>query len=373
MRLQAEASRSWDRIGFRLTGDFVYDPVLDRSRLRLNRGEGWLDLREAYIYGTPLGFMDVKAGRQIMTWGTGDLLFINDLFPKDWNSFFIGRDAEYLKAPSDALRMTLYLDAVNIDLYFVPEFDHDRFLDGRRLSYWNAAEGRRSGRDRIVRPHRHSDWFDDEETGGRIFKNISGYELALYWYAGFWKSPAGSDRQTGTPLFPDLRVLGASARGRLFRGIGSAEFGYYDSRRDRSGNDPFVRNSELRLLLGYEQEVARDFTVGLQYYLEHMRRHGSYRASLPPGVHPRDQNRHVLTLRLTKLLLSQNLTAGLFLYWSPSDSDAYARPNVQYKIRDDLAIEAGGNIFIGRHDHTFFGQLEKNTNIYFSLRRYFSL
>ncbi|MCH8060286.1 MAG: hypothetical protein IIA11_07480, partial [Proteobacteria bacterium] len=35
---------------------------------------------------------DLKLGRQIQTWGTGDLLFLNDLFPKDFVSFFAGRD-----------------------------------------------------------------------------------------------------------------------------------------------------------------------------------------------------------------------------------------------------------------------------------------
>ena len=34
----------------------------------------------------------------------------NILFPKDWQSFFSGRDDEYLKAPSDSLRFTYYFD-----------------------------------------------------------------------------------------------------------------------------------------------------------------------------------------------------------------------------------------------------------------------
>ena len=49
---------------------------------------------------------DVSIGRQVQTWGTGDLLFLNDLFPKDFQSFFSGRDDEYLKAPGNAIRIT---------------------------------------------------------------------------------------------------------------------------------------------------------------------------------------------------------------------------------------------------------------------------
>ena len=65
----------------------------------------WIDPREAWLSTQPLDFLDLKAGRQVVTWGTGDLLFINDLFPKDWQSFILGRDEEYLKAPSDTVKV----------------------------------------------------------------------------------------------------------------------------------------------------------------------------------------------------------------------------------------------------------------------------
>ncbi|MCK5558691.1 MAG: hypothetical protein KAJ01_09945, partial [Candidatus Hydrogenedentes bacterium] len=59
---------------------------------------------------------------------------------------------------------------------------------------------------------------------------------------------------------------------------------------------------------------------------------------------------------------------SLFGYYSPSDEDAYLKPKAHYKINDNWAAEAGGNIFLGDDDHTFFGQFEKDTNAYFSLR-----
>ena len=103
-RLQLQAERAWDAATLRITADFLYDPVLDRHAIDLETGQGWVDLRETYVLTRPLSMLDLKAGRQVLTWGTGDLLFINDLFPKDWNAFFIGRDVEYLKAPSDAIK-----------------------------------------------------------------------------------------------------------------------------------------------------------------------------------------------------------------------------------------------------------------------------
>ncbi len=78
-RLQLElAKESYDPLNasFFVKADFIKD--------ELSADEAYnIDIREAYI---TLGFesIDLKFGRQITTWGTGDLLFINDLFPKNW-------------------------------------------------------------------------------------------------------------------------------------------------------------------------------------------------------------------------------------------------------------------------------------------------
>jgi hypothetical protein len=367
-RLQLEWQRAISEALLSLKGDFVYDPVMDRYATNLERGEGWFDLREANLSLRPLSFLDMKIGRQVLTWGTGDLIFINDLFPKDWNSFLIGRDVEYLKAPSDAIKASLFSQAANLDIVYTPRFDPDRFIDGRRISYFNAMLGRRAGRDAVVRADIPDDWFTDDEIAARLFRNMGGYQAALYGYHGFWKSPGGMNPVTGHATFPELAAYGASLRGPMLSGIGNVEAGYYDSMDDRDGDNPFVNNSEFRFLAGYEKELARNFTGAVQYYLEHMMDHGSYRHTLPPGVTPRDEDRHVFTLRLTRLLMNQNLTLSLFTFYSPSDNDAYLRPNVNYKASDSWTVEAGGNIFIGEQDHTFFGQFERNSNLYMGAR-----
>ncbi len=367
-RLQLNYDRGLEWGGVKVVSDFLYDPVLNKHDIDLERGRGFMDLRQANLLLRPLDFTDVVIGRQIMTWGTGDMLFINDLFPKDWNSYFIGRDDEYLKAPSDALKVSLFNPVLNLDLIYTPRFDSDRFIDGRRISYWNSGLGRRTGRDAKVYVERPDDTFRDDEWAARLYRNISTYEVAFYGYDGFWKSPGGQNPETGRAIFPKLQVYGGSARGPLGKGIANLESGWYRSRDDLHGGNPMVNNSELRYLAGYEQELARDLTGGVQYYVEQMLDYGSYRRSLPRGMHARDEYRHVVTLRLTQLLMSQNLNLGAFVYWSPSDHDTYLRPKASYKIDDHWVAEIGANVFVGRDDHTFFGQFERNNNLYVSLR-----
>jgi len=357
-RLQLDLASYLDWADLKCKADIIGDLVTEQADF---------DLREAYIFTMPVGFIDVKAGRQILTWGTGDLVFINDLFPKDWQSFFIGRDPEYLKAPSDAIKASLFTKAFNLDIVYTPRFDHDRFISGRRISYFNSNLNRLAGSDAVQHTDKPNSWFRDDELALRLYKNINNYEFAFYGYRGYWKSPSGQTANASQAIFPDLNVYGASIRGNLAKGIANLEFGYYESDDDHSGKDGNIYNSELRFLAGYTQEIGKDFTASVQYYLERMLDYSRHKDSSPFGL-ARDENRHLLTLRLTKLLMNQNLRCSLFTYFSPSDKDAYFRPNVNYKVTDDLAVELGANIFFGDYQNTFFGQFQNNTNIYTALR-----
>jgi len=357
-RLQIDLSSYLDWADFKVKGDIIGDLVEEQVDF---------DLREAYMFTRPYDFMDLKVGRQTLTWGTGDLVFINDLFPKDWQSFFIGRDTEYLKAPSDAAKISLFSELGNLDIVYTPQFDADRFISGRRISYWNSNLGRLAGRDAIQHTDKPDRWLRDDEIAVRIYKNINNYEWALYAYRGYWKSPGGQNASATQAIFPDLNVYGASVRGNVGKGIGNLEFGYYESDDDQSGENGNINNSELRFLAGYSQEIGRDFTAGMQYYVEHMLDYSQHKNSSPSGL-THDRNRHLITVRLTKLLMNQNLRCSLFTYFSPSDKDAYLRPNINYKVTDNLAVEAGANIFFGDYPSTFFGQFRNNTNIYTALR-----
>jgi hypothetical protein len=347
----------WGDIRFK--GDVYGDLVTEK---------GYFDMREANVFLRPLDYMDLKAGRQILTWGTGDLIFINDLFPKDWQSFFIGRDTEYLKAPSDAAKVSLFGDWANFDIVYTPRFDHDRFIRGQRISYWNSNLGRLAGQDAIVHTDKPNEWFRDSEIAGRLYKNIENYELAFYGYHGYWKSPGGQTATMTQAIFPDLNVYGTSLRGAVGKGIGNVEFGYYESADDRSGRNALINNSEMRYLMGYTREIGKDLTMGVQYYLEQMLDYGRYKNSLAAGATSRDEYRHLITLRLTKLLMNQNLRCSLFTYYSPSDEDVYMRPSINYKVSDSLTVETGANVFFGDHPHTFFGQFQNNANIYAGMR-----
>ncbi|PIU39748.1 MAG: hypothetical protein COT00_05330 [Candidatus Omnitrophica bacterium CG07_land_8_20_14_0_80_50_8] len=358
---QPETLARWNT-GFFYKGGLLVDEHEENVRY---------NIREANGIFSPFSWLDVKLGRQILTWGTGDLLFINDVFPKDFESFFVGRDDEYLKVPSDAAKFSLYNPQVSVDLVFIPFFTPDTSLDGGRLSFYDMFLGRLAGKEsgRLLKEPPLQP--DSTEAAARVYRNFNGYEAALYGFKGYFNQARGVKSGGNKEFFyPKLAVYGSSLRGPapFVGGIVSGEIGYMDSLEDRSGIDRLVENSAVKYLAGYERDFPEDLRVGVQYFVEQMLDFDAFTANARAGDVPRDQFRQLMTLRLTKLFWLQTLEASCFVFYSPTDSDAHLRPRLAWQVNDQWKVTVGANVFFGRSDWTEFGQLENNDNVYARVR-----
>ncbi len=341
-------------------GDFTVDEYF--------AGKTDYDLREMNLSLTPFSFMDAKLGRQILTWGTGDYLFINDMFPKDYVSFFSGRDDEYLKKPSNALKLSFYPEVLNVD-FVIMQFEPNTHAKGDSVSFFDSFQGGISGiqsdRNLLEPPLQAS----NNEYALRIYRNLGSNELAMYYFRGFDKSPRSYKDELNRQLYYErLDVYGASLRGPFAGGIGNAEMGYLHSREDSNGDNRLIQNSMLKLLLGYSKDMGNDLSVGFQYYYEQILDYDEYRDNLLAADYRWDEHRHVITQSLRKLYKHQTVTTALFNFYSPSDHDGYVRASVGYDITDQWNITTGVNIPWGEDENTEFGQMKKNKNIYVRVR-----
>jgi hypothetical protein len=341
--------------GLTAKGEMIFDALVPEVDGELR--EGYLDLR--------LPNVDLRIGRQVITWGVGDLVFVNDVFPKDWVAFISGLPPEYLKKGSDAVSVTGHWAGASLQLVLIPRFEADTLPEaGGRLAFHDPMASLE---------HRHTDdptpSPGNTEVGARLSRNILGWDLSLYAYRGFFHTPAG-EGEAGPRLrffFPPLSVYGASAQGAVLGGVLSLEAGYHDSRHDRSGRNAAVENSSVRLLTGYQREIVPDLTLSGQYSVQVMEDHAEYVGSRGAGMPHRGAARHVLTARLTQLLRHQTLRLGLFALASPSDGDWYLGPEARYQITDALSATVGLNVFGGPR-RSDYGQFEANSNLYTVVR-----
>jgi hypothetical protein len=361
LRFQFETQKRFGDYEFHVRSDFLADHTL--------RDED-IDLRELYFKLPSRDWLDVSIGRQIIMWGTGDVIFLNDLFPKDFNSFFMGRDAEaeYMKSPSDALKLHLYADDGGVfDYVYSPKFNPYIVPTGQRFSYFDPLRGSITSQLQNI--------VSAGETSPvmlmRYTRDLKGKEVSLYGYDGFWPIQNGIN-QNFQLYYPELKSYGFSVRGGLGKGILSLEVAYYNSVEDRQGNDPFVPNSQTRWYAGYDQELIKDLHLGVQYYHEYQKDQSAYLSTLPAGFQPRARHYEMWTTRLTHYLLHQNLALSLFVYFSPTDKDAYIRSNVFYKFSDRWHFHLGSNHFTGDRPDTVFNQSQEDSNVFFSIRYNFN-
>lgn len=330
--------------------------------------DDWIgEVRDLSVQFTLGESLDVTLGRQVQTWGTGDLVFLNDLFPKDFVSFFAGRDDEYLKAPGNAVRLTRYADLVNVDFVWTPVFEPDGYLTGERFSFFFPPGGTNIAPRPPLDATEPDEKFENGEFALRLFRTVNGTEYAAYAYRGFFKQP-NAFTTDGRATFAPMSALGASVRLGAGPGLLNAETSVYLSRDDEDGTDPLLPNSQARFLVGYEWEAAANFTVGLQYYLEWTLDHDELIANSPwPSFEP-EEFRHLLTNRLTYRAGLDRFTYSLFTFVSPSDEDFYVRPSFTYRHSDQWSVIAGGNLFGGNEPQTFFNQLDDASNVYVRVR-----
>ena len=334
-------------------GDLAYDHLGRRDQS---------ELREGYIDYTA-GNWDLRVGRQVVTWGLGDLVFVNDVFPKDHEALFSGRPLEYLKRGVDAVKLGAYPDLASFELVLAPDFRESRIPDARRFHLYDpmpAVANRET-----IKP-------GEGDAGLRIYRDVAGYDAALYLYRGFQRTPSMRPDSMTAPakisyFYPQLSVYGASVSGRAGAGVLNLEAAYYDSRQDRSGKDFAVPNSQTRLLAGYQIQPAEDLSLGFQYYAETMHDYGAYLAALPAGFPVEKRWSHTVTARLTQFFRHQTLRLSAYASYNASSGDFFVNPELRYSFTDRVWGAIGANLFGGK-PWGQFGQLSRDDNVYLQVR-----
>jgi len=357
-RVQLKLEGTADPFRLFIKGDAFHDNI-DKHSI--------VELREGYADYTSEKW-DVRIGRQVITWGVGDLLFINDVFPKDFEAFFSGRPMEYLKKGIDGVKLGLYPGRVNFEIIATPYFEPNNYPDPNRFWMFDPMAGRTNRETQD--PYRD---LHEAETALRMYRDVAGFDTSLYYYRGFSRQPSMMPDDPIAPtkltlFYPELSVYGASVQGRALDGVLSLETGYYDSRQDRHGADPMIPNSQMRYLIGYQRQLWEDFTLGLQYYGEYLQEYSAYVQNLPPGF-PQEKRLHqIASVRITQFLMHQTMRFSFFALYGLSDGDYLLNPEVKYNLTDSIWVAIGGNVFGGDKLWSQFGQFAKDDNVYSQLR-----
>ena len=385
-RMKTQESTDMGKINVNL--DFVQDGV---------RKSSYLDVREAKITTTPFSWLDIAIGKQVNTWGVGDMVFINDLFPKNWMGMFLGRDMEFMKDPANSVRTSAYMGPVTVELVGHPQFAPDTTPNGCVFAVYNPASMLDSSKPVLASnasacgadhaPELKDGQYKNGEFAGRISMKLGGYDLAAYGYSGFYKNPKGMtfDATTGslTPRYPRLSASGASLEGQLGPGIVSMEAGRYLSLEDRKGLDPLTENSMVKSVVGYRMDMTASLSLGAQVYQEQMENYSQYEqgilgmyqsmglssaqaASQPGYLYRKEEVQRTYTLRATVKAQQETLWVSFFGYQRPQDRDSYVKLDITKNLSTKFKVAFGANVFDGNKNYQDreFGMLANEDNAY---------
>ncbi|PIE01584.1 MAG: hypothetical protein CSA81_11085 [Acidobacteria bacterium] len=370
-RFRLQTMKTNDKGGLYAKVDFVRDDITH---------ETYVDIRELRLQYTPVKWLDISVGKQVSTWGVADMLFINDLFPKNWNANFLGRDMEYLKDSSTSLRLTSYIKKWTWDIVYTPEFAPDTTPAGCYLNTYdpnsNSIISNNSGCDyENMAGGRRSRDVNDSELAMSLNRYVGGHQIAFYAYRGFFKNPksiqgSGTAEDPFRPFYSRMNVFGASTEGQMGPGIFSSELGYCDSKDDEDGTNPMVENSKMKGLLGYKMDVNAHWTVGVQWYLERFRDYDAYEQSVGLNPYRKKKNSDTFTLRLMYKAQQETLYVNFFTYYRPDDHDSFMKLDFSKRLDDNFSIIGGVSIFDGKEGYEAreFGMLRDDDLFFLRLR-----
>lgn len=356
LRAQVEWQYDADWLTIKTTTDFVANGVVDSLQV---------DVRELVFQAAIGEQTDVRVGRQIMSWGVGDYVFLNDLFPKNWQAFFNGRDDEYLKAAANAVQLSHYFEQGNIQLVWFPRFTPDDFINGQYFSYFNSLINEQSS-NRVLAQRSH-----DSEVALRIFKRFDTLEIGLYGHWGKEKTPRSIQVASGgEAYFSTMHTYGASISSPVLGGLLKAEVSYSTSKEDERGTNPLISNSVFKALIGYDTELFPKLTGSWQAYIEAEQDYAEMQQTWPDTMRLSSRHRVMFTQLYRYQLWQDTLTLNLLHMHSTSDKDGYVRFSAAYRYSDQWQITLGSNVFYGNFQDSFFGQFTEGSNAYLRVRHY---
>ncbi len=174
-RLQLKLDASKDPFRIFIKADGFYDHIDEKPKSELR--EGYLDFTSSK--------WDGRVGRQVITWGVGDLIFINDVFPKDYEAFFSGRPLEYLKKGIDGAKIGIYPGFASFEVIAIPFFTPNTFPSPNRFWMFDPMPGV-TDREKVKPPVT----LGNTEIALRAYRDIAGFDVSFYAYRGFFRQPS---------------------------------------------------------------------------------------------------------------------------------------------------------------------------------------
>lgn len=321
-------------------------------------------LREAY-FDYVGKVLEIKAGRQIVTWGVADGIRITDLIsPMDYTEFMTN-DYDDMRVPVNAFNLKFPRESFSAEVIFVPVPEFFVMPTGKD-NPWAAELPARTRMDLGDTPGKR---LKNSEWGGRVRFFLEDLDFTLSALHTFNKSPvneasydASSDSVLILGVYKPMEVVGADMSLPAGEFVFRAEAAEYFGEALATDNSASVkRRNTFNALGGIDWYAGNNWTLMVQYTHKCI---ADYRKSLK-----QDKNVSMVTARVSKELLNNTLKLVLYGMLDVNDMGFYARATADYLLNDQITLSFGADRFGG--DGGMFKSYEKNTQVWVKGKYFF--
>jgi hypothetical protein len=333
--LRTEAPNDWMSSRSRVRGEvrlekgcagaFVSANLIHNAILKDRSG---FQLREAYAYYSD-SHWDVRAGRQIITWGVADGLRLTDIIsPMDYTEF-LAQDYDDIRIPVGGLRLRYSREKWCFEAVAVPVSSFFE-LPTDDKNPWSV------GPVRIEEEPAHK--LSNMEYGGRLSFFLSGIDFSFSALHTWNKMP---DFSNGVGEYHRITMLGGDM---------SIPFGNFVIRSEVA---EYLGEKSTNALLGVDWYASNNWNISAQYAHQYVAKGDVRHTGLS-------------TLRISKELLNNTLALQTFAYIDVTNGGIFNRLSADYALNDQLHAILGYDLF--HTDSGMFSVYDKNSEVWLKLK-----
>ena len=296
-RVRGELSLEKENAGMFVSANAVYNGLL--------KEQSGFFLREAYLYWSK-SYWDIRAGRQIITWGVADAMRITDIVsPMDFTEF-LTQDYDDIRIPVNGVRIKYTRPKWNAEAVVIPVSSFYELSVDRNNPWAVTLPG-------VSMPYS----IDIDKTPKKRFKNVE--------YGG--------------------RIRAEAAE-------------YFGEAQDPVINVPVVTRNSTNALIGLDWYAGNDWQLGMQYSHKYISGDLSGISSY--------RNSGMATVRISKDLLRNTLNLSTFAYIDVANGGIYNRLSADYALTDQIHTLVGYDFF--HADKGQFAMYDRNSEVWIKLK-----
>ena len=353
-RVRGELTIKHDNVGAFVSANLIHNAIVEAKT--------GLHMRECFVTYANDNW-DIRAGRQIITWGVADALRLTDVVSPMEYTEFLADDYDDIRVPVNGFRArysrsswSAEVVALPISSFYILPTDDDNpwsiNLPDATLPY--IINTGNEPQKKIV----------NGEIGGRLMFFMSGIDFSFSALRTWNKMPVFTTNVVNDTLsalghYKRLTMLGADISVPISKIVLRAEVAEYigEAQTPVFGTDVQCANS-LNALIGIDWYAGNDWSLSAQYAHKSIASHSPLISTY--------KNSGTVTVRIAKELLNNTLSVQTFAYIDVTCGGIYNRLSADYAVTDQLHCIIGYDLFSA--DKGMFAMYADNSEVWLRVK-----